>query len=65
MKRVLLRLAALLLILVALFAAWLIWANRNSDLAQPSVAPGDPAARIAQGAYLVRVGNCAGCHTAR
>ncbi|HEX2603968.1 MAG TPA: cytochrome c [Oxalicibacterium sp.] len=65
MKRVLLRLAALLLILVALFAAWLIWANRNSDLAQPSVAPSDPAAQIVQGAYLVRVGNCAGCHTAR
>lgn len=65
MKRFLLRIAALLLILVALFAAWLAWANRNPDLEQASAAPTDAGAQIARGAYLARIGNCIGCHTAR
>jgi mono/diheme cytochrome c family protein len=65
MKRLLLRIAALFLILIAAFIAWLIWANRNPDLQQASAAPADLAAQLARGAYLARIGNCMGCHTAR
>lgn len=65
MKRLLVRVATLLLALMLLFVAWLAWANRNPDLKQESVAPADPAAQIARGVYLARIGNCIGCHTAR
>jgi mono/diheme cytochrome c family protein len=65
MKRLFLRIVALFIILIAAFVGWIIWANRNPDLQQASVAPGDPAAQIARGAYLARIGNCMGCHTAR
>ncbi|HWT71160.1 MAG TPA: cytochrome c [Oxalicibacterium sp.] len=65
MKRLLLRAVALLIAIALLIAAWMAWANRNPDLAQPAVAPADPAAQIARGAYLARAGNCISCHTAR
>lgn len=47
-------------------ASWVIGINRPGPLPPPaaSSATEDPAARQARGAYLARVGNCAGCHTA-
>lgn len=44
---------------------WLVLANRNPDLATPSVPVADQAAQIVRGAYLARVGNCQSCHTMR
>jgi len=51
---------------LAAATAWLFW-----SLPQPAASPDDPAALqgrppaalVAQGRYLIRVGNCAGCHT--
>lgn len=55
-------------LLLALALAAAVWAlNRRGEAPLPA----DPApfvattAQIEQGAYLARVGNCAGCHTAR
>ncbi len=59
------RALALLLAIVAIAIIWLVLANRNPDLDQPSVPPADPQQQIAQGEYLARVGNCMSCHTAR
>lgn len=54
--------AALAAVLVAA-AALAVWAlNRLDESAPPELAaPGD----ASRGAYLARIGNCAGCHTAR
>lgn len=48
-------------------AVWLVLANRNPDLDQPSVAvaAADSKAQIERGAYLSKQGNCMACHTAR
>jgi mono/diheme cytochrome c family protein len=57
--------AALLIGPVALVAA-VFWLDRLPAEASTATAPTPAdAAQIAQGAYLARVGNCAGCHTAR
>src|SRR5579864_7598614 len=52
-------------VLVAAGIGWLALANRNPDLGQPPAAVTDPAAQLARGAYLAKVGNCMTCHTAR
>ena len=56
---------ALLLTIIASTLIWLVLANRNPDLKQPSVPPENPVEQIKQGEYLARVGNCMSCHTAR
>ncbi|MDL5032616.1 cytochrome c [Pelomonas sp. APW6] len=44
-------------------AGWVLWVNRPGPL--PPAPPARPTAELqARGAYLARVGNCAGCHTA-
>ena len=50
---------------LALLAAAVVWLNRPSGTPLPAAAATDPAAQVERGAYLARVGNCAGCHTAR
>ena len=50
---------------LALLAAAVVWLNRPSGTPPPAAAATDPAAQVERGAYLARVGNCAGCHTAR
>lgn len=45
-------------------ASAVLWLNRTPGLT-PSPDPAVDPATIARGAYLARVGNCAGCHTAR
>ncbi len=64
-RKILWSILALLLAMFAIAVAWLVLANRNPDLHQPSVPPDYPAAQIKQGEYLARVGNCMSCHTAR
>lgn len=64
-RKILWSILALLLAIIASVVIWLALANRNPDLNQPSVAPANPAQQIKQGEYLVRVGNCMSCHTAR
>lgn len=59
------RALALLLAVLMIAILWLVMANRNPDLDQPSIPPADPAAQLVQGEYLTRVGNCMSCHTAR
>lgn len=59
------RTLALLLVVAMIAILWLVMANRNPDLDQPSIPPADPAAQLVQGEYLARVGNCMSCHTAR
>ena len=63
LRRLLIGLAVLLL----LAAAWLWHFNYNDGVDVDSNAPvaGDATALRARGAYLARVGNCMGCHTAR
>ena len=55
-------------IVVALIAGILIaaaWSSRSIPFDRATtVAPPQDAATIARGAYLARLGNCAGCHTA-
>ena len=61
------RFAVLCLLGGLLLAAWVIWDNWGHQAPPrtgPAVDLNDPA-RIAQGAYLARAGNCAACHTAR
>jgi len=61
------RIAGLCLLGGLLLAAWAIWDNWGRQAPPrtgPAVDLNDPA-RIAQGAYLARAGNCAACHTAR
>jgi mono/diheme cytochrome c family protein len=54
--------------LVAIGAAWVAWRNRD-DAVPPSAATAAGGAAsadlVARGAYLVRAGDCIGCHTAR
>jgi mono/diheme cytochrome c family protein len=62
------RLLGVVLAVIAIAVAWVWW--RNRDDAPPSAAPttasGAPGGDlIARGAYLVRAGDCIGCHTAR
>ena len=62
-----LRLGLGLMAVLAALAAAVAWLNLRGEepvADQPSRTAADPAA-IARGAYLARVGNCMGCHTAR
>jgi mono/diheme cytochrome c family protein len=59
------RIAAVAGLILLAGIGWLALANRNPDLDQLPAAAADPAAQIARGAYLARVGNCMTCHTAR
>lgn len=55
-------------VVLALLAAGLLWHlnyNDGVDIASAAPVPGDVGALRARGAYLARVGNCMGCHTAR
>jgi mono/diheme cytochrome c family protein len=67
MKRAL-QIAAVLTALLLGAAVWL-WVQNTRDESPANVAtqtPAElPAAQIQRGAYLARVGNCAGCHTTR
>ncbi len=65
LQRILLRVLGFFVAIVVIAVAWLAWANRNPDLAQPSTPPVDVQQQIARGEYLVRIGNCMSCHTAR
>jgi mono/diheme cytochrome c family protein len=56
--------AAVVVVMVA-GLGWLVWANRNPDMHQPSVAVTDAGAQIERGAYLNKLGNCMTCHTVR
>lgn len=54
------------LLAMLLAAAAVGWLNRDIDEpAEAAVAPLTPVEQVARGAYLARLGNCAGCHTAR
>ncbi|WP_454688168.1 c-type cytochrome [Achromobacter aloeverae] len=60
-------LAVLLLLLVAA-TGLLYWLGTREDAPARTAAAApvaDPAQRVAQGAYLARVGDCAACHTVR
>ena len=52
------------LLLTSAWVAWDNWGRQAPARTGPAVNLQDPA-RIAQGAYLARAGNCAACHTAR
>jgi mono/diheme cytochrome c family protein len=49
---------------IVLTAATVAWLSHTPELTPTPDPPPEPAT-IARGAYLARVGNCAGCHTAR
>lgn len=51
-------------LLLTAWVAWDNWGRQAPARTTPAVDLNDPA-RIAQGAYLARAGNCAACHTAR
>lgn len=56
------------LVLVAALAGAAVWAlnvRGEAPVREGLAAPAVDAAQVARGAYLARVGNCAGCHTAR
>lgn len=55
-----------LVVLVLLFAGWVVWRNLPAD-EREAERPLDltDAAVIARGEYLARAGNCMGCHTTR
>jgi len=62
----LIRLGAALLGLLLLAAGWLWHVNYNDGVVLDAAAPtGDGEQLRLRGAYLARVGNCLGCHTAR
>ncbi len=63
MKRRTMALAAVVLMALAALG-WLAWPDRPHE-ADATGAPPATAASVARGAYLVRVGNCMACHTAR
>ncbi len=50
-------------VLTAVFTAG--WWDRAADLRSPAPAALPAADAVARGAYLARIGHCAGCHTAR
>jgi mono/diheme cytochrome c family protein len=56
--------AALLLLAAVTAIGWLAWPGRVQDRAAGGDRPATPES-LARGAYLVRVGNCAACHTDR
>ncbi len=58
---------ALLLLVCALAAAALVWRELRVPALPALAASGVPpdAQQVQRGAYLARVGNCAGCHSAR
>lgn len=58
--------AIIALALIALLAAgiaWWSWRDDAATVSRPSPTAGN-AALVSRGAYLARIGNCAGCHTA-
>lgn len=61
------KIVAVLVVLVAAFAALVAWLNvRGEAPVSDSPPTGVPSAeRVRRGAYLAKVGNCAACHTAR
>lgn len=65
-RRGLARLLTGLLLAGSGLAGWIAWVNRPGPLPAPTSASATPsqAEQQARGAYLARVGNCAGCHTA-
>src|SRR5256885_159701 len=70
-RRRLARVAGLALLIIALLGALLAWFNLRGEQGVHAYGHGGwsgaretPAALIERGAYLARVGNCAGCHTA-
>ncbi len=54
-----------LLATVLMLAAAVWWLNRDPDLPATTAEAATDAGLVARGAYLARLGNCAGCHTAR
>jgi len=71
-RRVALALAVGLLASLALAGGAALWLDHEppppatvSSLAAVATAAADNPGQVARGAYLARVGNCAGCHTAR
>ncbi len=61
-----LRIAGAVALLGVLAAALIAWLNvRGEAPVRPDSSVQADAATVARGAYLARVGNCAGCHTAR
>ena len=66
MKRVLLYLVAacvLLIISIAFYGSWLLDDHQHDGVRNAEMT--DNPAMLTQGAYLVRAGNCMGCHTQR
>jgi len=63
MKRGLIGVGAAIVLAVLAFLGVEYFYDPGSE--QPGVAVADTAAQIAQGAYLVRAGDCMACHTAR
>ncbi len=70
-RRRLARVAGLALLIIALLGALLVWLNLRGEQGVHAYGHGGwsgaretPTALIERGAYLARVGNCAGCHTA-
>lgn len=70
-RRRLARVAGLALLIIALLGALLVWFNLRGEQGVHAYGHGGwsgaretPTALIERGAYLARVGNCAGCHTA-
>ena len=58
------RIALLLAVLLALFAAWVAWRNAGTITIRSDPPLDQTAQAIARGAYLARAGNCMHCHTA-
>lgn len=46
-------------------AALVAWLNRDPEAPPTAASPAAAVDAVARGAYLARLGNCAGCHTAR
>jgi mono/diheme cytochrome c family protein len=68
--RPLVRAMGLALLVLAVLGAWLAWLNLRGEQGVHAYGHGGwpgasqaPAALVERGAYLARVGNCAGCHT--
>lgn len=61
------RVVAAVVALVVLGAAGIAWLNLRGewDGGATALSPTATAVQVERGAYLVRAGNCAGCHTAR
>jgi mono/diheme cytochrome c family protein len=59
------RLLVLAVLAALVLAATAGWWDRAPDLRGPGPLPPPAAEAVARGAYLARVGHCAGCHSAR